>query len=126
MARYLINKQGYIYPYTQALAKRADMTEYNGELKDAKEAGAAMVVEANDPGVVVEEDSPEETVPEAQAVSDDLDTDAKIRVAITRLDRDDPEHFTQNGSPRVAAVEALIGEDVTQEQVQSVWDEMNA
>lgn len=38
---------------------------------------------------------------------------AAIRDAIAQLDPENPEHFTKDGKPQVAAIEAILGYNIT-------------
>ncbi len=48
---------------------------------------------------------------------------ARIRTAVASLVKDNPDHFTQAGAPRVAAVSEAMGETVTSAQLKAALEE---
>ena len=50
----------------------------------------------------------------------------RILDAIKELDRDNPEHFTQQGIPRVGAIEGVMGEDVEAHERDKAWSMIKA
>lgn len=50
-------------------------------------------------------------------------TSAQIRAAVASLDSENTEHFTQAGKPRVAAVVAALGAEVTGKQIEAALAE---
>lgn len=47
----------------------------------------------------------------------------RIRDAVAKLDKENTDHFTQNGAPRIAAVCDALGESVTAAQVKAALEE---
>ncbi|MEA1063938.1 HI1506-related protein [Erwinia sp. HR93] len=47
------------------------------------------------------------------------DLNDRIRDAVATLDKDNPDHYTQAGAPRVAAVCDALGETITSEQLKA-------
>lgn len=47
----------------------------------------------------------------------------RIRDAVMKLDKTNPEHFTQAGNPRVAAVCTVLGETITGEQLKAAMNQ---
>ncbi|WP_329600711.1 HI1506-related protein [Citrobacter koseri] len=56
-------------------------------------------------------------VPEAPSLS------VRIRRAVASLDKANADHFTQNGSPRVAAVSGVLGENISAAQLKAALEE---
>ncbi|BDG85329.1 hypothetical protein TUM13189_28890 [Citrobacter koseri] len=56
-------------------------------------------------------------VPEAPSLS------VRIRQAVASLDKANADHFTQNGSPRVAAVSGVLGENISAAQLKAALEE---
>lgn len=56
-------------------------------------------------------------VPEAPSLS------VRIRQAVAGLDKANADHFTQNGSPRVAAVSGVLGENISAAQLKAALEE---
>lgn len=50
-------------------------------------------------------------------------TPTQIRAAVASLDSENTEHFTQAGKPRVAAVVAALGAEVTGKQIEAALAE---
>lgn len=55
----------------------------------------------------------------------DADPIAAIKQAIYSLDRNNQDHFTEKGSPKVAAVREIAGEDVTVAMLNQAWKEID-
>jgi|GEM_PF-5322581 hypothetical protein len=51
---------------------------------------------------------------------------ARIRAAVASLLKDNPDHYTQAGAPRVAAVSEAMGETVTAAQLKAALEEDSA
>ncbi|OSK94363.1 HI1506-related protein [Escherichia coli] len=54
------------------------------------------------------------------------DLNARIRATVTSLDKENPEHFTAGGEPKVKAVSAALGENVTAAQIKAALAEAQA
>ncbi|HAX5101951.1 TPA: hypothetical protein JZG64_004216 [Escherichia coli] len=54
------------------------------------------------------------------------DLNARIRATVAGLDKANPEHFTAGGEPRVKAVSAALGENVTAAQIKAALAEADA
>jgi len=48
-----------------------------------------------------------------------LSLDARILAAVADLDKENSEHYTTTGTPKVAAVSAMLGENITSEQLKA-------
>ncbi len=121
MPSFLIKDDGSIYVSTPVLAARKDMRPFEGTLEEArKEAGKSRDERFPDPVVL----TPKEPVP--VAVVSDESRMGTIKAAIEALDPENPEHFTKKGSPRVQAIEAELGDDITMEERDQAIAEMQA
>ncbi|MBU2673564.1 MULTISPECIES: HI1506-related protein [Hafnia] len=84
-----------------------------------------LAVLERDPCLTVESSTPSDhaAVPEGTVDSESVDSVdaellyARIRDAIASLDTDNTEHFTQAGKPRVTALSAVLGVDITSAQI---------
>ncbi|HCN2736303.1 TPA: hypothetical protein P7B88_004916, partial [Escherichia coli] len=54
------------------------------------------------------------------------DLNTRIRAAVAGLDKANPEHFTAGGEPKVKAVSAVLGENVTAAQIKAALAEAQA
>lgn len=54
------------------------------------------------------------------------DLNARIRATVAGLDQANPEHFTAGGEPKVKAVSAVLGENVTAAQIKAALAEAQA
>ncbi|HGE8289544.1 TPA: HI1506-related protein [Serratia marcescens] len=86
-----------------------------------------LAILEQDPCLVVESSSPAALQPAQPGAVDDSGvggvTPAKIRAAVASLDSENTEHFTQAGKPRVAAVVAALGAEVTGKQIEAALAE---
>ena len=65
--------------------------------------------------------------PEIRAKLDDIAAEAvSIEDAIRRLDPDDPTLWTGGGKPRVEAVEALLGHQISSDERDAAWETVEA
>lgn len=105
---------GKVYPWTQALSRRADMTSFRGTLEEAEAKGKEIMrLEASMRGADEEfETAPTIHKDPAPTMSDEELRTAKIIAAIKSLDTENNMHFTQAGVPRVEAIETVTGMDI--------------
>lgn len=54
-----------------------------------------------------------------------LSLNARILAAVSDLDKENSEHYTTTGTPKVAAVSAMLGENVTSEQLKAAMATQN-
>ncbi|HAM4528444.1 TPA: hypothetical protein IBW73_004885 [Escherichia coli] len=54
------------------------------------------------------------------------DLNTRIRATVAGLDKANPEHFTAGGEPKVKAVSAVLGENVTAAQIKAALAEAQA
>lgn len=127
---------GKVYPFSEALAARGDMHTVFGTLEQAIEKGREMASKGHDvieptvlgadKPVAVEPIDVEEVLTEAVSESTGSERLGEIASAIKQLDPTNPTHFTQEGIPRVQAIEAVFGDDITAEERNAAWDALNA
>ncbi len=86
-----------------------------------------LAILEQDPCLVVESSAPAALQPAQPGTVDDPGvggvTPAQIRAAVASLDSENTEHFTQAGKPRVAAVVAALGSEVTGKQIEAALAE---
>lgn len=96
---------------TARLLAKNPRFEVNGlfEALDALAEGKTL----DDLGISETPDTEDDGVAEPPAATDLFD---RIRAAADSLDVDNDDNFTADGKPTVAALEAILGEDITEEQ----------
>lgn len=86
-----------------------------------------LAILEQDPCLVVESSAPAALQPAQPGTVDNPGvggiTPAQIRAAVASLDSENSEHFTQAGKPRVAAVVAALGSEVTGKQIEAALAE---
>lgn len=97
---------------TARLLAKNPRFEVNGlfEALDALAEGKTL----DDLGISETPDNEDADVVETPPTPEDLF--ARIRAAADSLDVDNDDNFTADGKPTVAALEAILGEDITEEQ----------
>lgn len=126
-----------VYVFTKILSKRKDMRSFRGTYDDALRVAAEMqddegVFPADvkpfiqgDPtdtgeGVIIDDEAePATTVP---MTGDPEGRIELIKAAIEELNPENPEHFTARGLPRVEAIEAELGDDITMDERNAAWE----
>ena len=90
-----------------------------GQAAAALDMALARLADVSEP---TEPTEPTEPPPE----SENSDLTLAIQNAILSLDPNDTQHdFTAAGKPRVKAIERLLGQDVSAEQVETAFNELN-
>lgn len=127
-----------VYVATKILSARKDMRRFRGTYDDAIKAAAELLDDegefpvdvkpfsAGDPadtgeGVIMDDDEPAAESPEAPMTGDADGRIELIKAAIEELNPENPEHFTARGLPRVEAIEAELGDDITMEERDAAW-----
>lgn len=62
--------------------------------------------------------------PEPAAPTDPDERLAAIKEAIGQLDPENPEHFTKGGDPKVEAIEAILGYNISAGERDEVWESL--
>lgn len=107
--------------------RRAGITFTRGRTTLDPLTAEQLAILEQDPCLVVESSSPAALQPAQPGAVDDSGvggvTPAQIRAAVASLDSENTEHFTQAGKPRVAAVVAVLGAEVTGTQIEAALAE---
>jgi hypothetical protein len=125
-------KNGEVFGFHEKLAKRSDMTRYDGLLSEARAMAARLsqkIGNLNAPAISddVIQEAAAGAVEDAKVESVSPNTKIAVIVgAIKRLDPGNEEHFTGAGLPRTTAIERLIGDDVTAEERDTAFDIVNS
>ena len=101
---YLVStKTGDVWLTSKVLAKRGDMSEFRGTYDQAVAYGKSITGKTPAIAPVKEPTADEPTVDRVNMIAS----------AITKLDKDNVEHYTKDELPRIEAIEAILGADIT-------------
>lgn len=96
----------------------------NGPTQAAHQEGPETEQPAPDPDLSPGGGESSEGTPEQPSGADLTERELWLAEAIESLDPDNSEHWNQDGTPAVGAIEYLIGSDVSAEERDAVWAKM--
>ncbi|EGW6888303.1 hypothetical protein JGU32_002957 [Salmonella enterica] len=116
---------GVVVKCSRPVYRRAGFAFVRGKNTLENVSPEQLAILRSDPvlSLVSEAPVPPDALPGGMDVSRVDSMNARIRDAVAKLDKENTDHFTQNGAPRIAAVCDALGESVTAAQVKAALEE---